>query len=111
MRHLGEMATPWLGINYECSAAINAELDRTWHEPELVSACQRLTVPTLIIDGKTDIRPRWAVDSLEQALPMVTRVELTTAGHVPWLDAPGEFSSVLLEHLRSGRARGSGAQR
>jgi proline iminopeptidase len=100
MRNAGQMATPWLGINYECSATINAELKRTWHEPDLVAACQGLTVPTLIIDGETDIRPRWAVDSLEQALPRVTRVEMHNVGHVPWLEAPGEFSSVLLEYLR-----------
>jgi proline iminopeptidase len=59
-----------------------------------------LTVPVLIVDGAADIRPRWAVDSLEQALPWAVRVLLPHGGHVPWLEAPGEFSSVLLEYLR-----------
>ena len=54
----------------------------------------------LIIDGAADLRPRWAVDSLEQALPRVTRVVLPDVGHVPWLEVPGEFASRLLDWLR-----------
>ncbi|HEY7430321.1 MAG TPA: alpha/beta hydrolase [Streptosporangiaceae bacterium] len=90
------MATPWLGINLACSAAINNELEQVWHEPELAAACQRLTVPTLIIDGATDPRPRWAVDSLARALPLVTRVTLPDAGHVPWLEDPAGFAGIVL---------------
>ncbi|WP_020672855.1 alpha/beta fold hydrolase [Amycolatopsis nigrescens] len=99
-RHAERMATPWFGINYECNATINAE-DRTatWHEPRLVEACRGLTVPTLIVDGAKDIRPRRAVDSLHQALPAVTRVVLPDAGHVPWLEAPQRFHSVLTGYL------------
>lgn len=56
-------------------------------------------VPTLIVDGTADNRPRWAVDSLEQALPAVTRVRLSGVGHVPWLEAPDEFRTALLDFL------------
>lgn len=99
MRHARRMATPWFGINYECNAVIDAELKQTWHEPELVAACRNLTVPTLIIDGAADIRPRWAVDSLADALPTVTRVVLPDVSHLPWLEAPDEFCSALLNYL------------
>ena len=88
------MATPWFGINHEAHRELWTELQRTWREPELVAACRDLAVPVLIIDGAGDLRPRWAVDSLEQALPDVTRVTLP-AGHVPWLELPGEFATVV----------------
>lgn len=99
MRHAEEMATPWLGVNWECHREIWGEVQRTWREPELVPECQALRVPVLIIDGAADLRPRWAVDSLEQALPCVTRVVFPDAGHVPWLEVPGEFASLVAEWL------------
>jgi proline iminopeptidase len=99
MRHAQRMATPWFMINRECYHAIWGELKQTWHESELAAACQALTTPVLIIDGADDIRPRWAVDSLEQALPAAVRVVLPGTGHLPWVEAPGEFASVLLQYL------------
>lgn len=98
--YAARMADPWFEINYECNAAMNAEARQVWREAELVAACRGLSVPTLIVDGALDIRPRWAVDSLQQALPSATRVVLGNAGHVPWLEAPDEFSSALLTFLR-----------
>jgi proline iminopeptidase len=97
-----EMATPWFGISYECNAVINAELKQTWHEDDLIAECRELTVPVLIIDGPNDSRPRWAVDSLEQALPAVQRVTLPGRGHIPWLEDGNEFASVLLDYLVPG---------
>jgi proline iminopeptidase len=97
--HAEEMATPWFGINQDCYTKIWAELERTWHEDELITECRALEVPVLIIDGGRDLRPRWAVDSLERALPRVTRVILPDAGHIPWLEAPKEFVRSLAEFL------------
>jgi proline iminopeptidase len=94
------MATPWLGVNWECHERIWGEVQRTWREPALVAECRALEVPVLIIDGAADLRPRWAVDSLERALPRVTRIVLPDVGHVPWLEVPGEFASRLLDWLR-----------
>lgn len=99
MSHAEEMATPWFGINQDCYDEIWAELRRTWHEPELVAECRNLAIPVLIVDGDADLRPRWAVDSLAQALPKVSRVVLPGAGHVPWLDAPDDFSAAVLDFL------------
>jgi proline iminopeptidase len=99
-RELAEaMATPWFHINLEANRTINDELKRTWREDELVRECQRLFVPTLILEGAQDIRPRWAVDSLASALPLVTRVSLDNLGHVPWLEAPGRTASALRPFL------------
>ncbi|GHF37574.1 proline iminopeptidase [Amycolatopsis bartoniae] len=94
-----QLADPWFGINYECNAAITAEERQVWRETELVTACRGLAVPTLIVDGAQDIRPRWAVDSLQEALPSATRVVLPHAGHVPWLEAPDEFRTAVVNFL------------
>jgi proline iminopeptidase len=100
MRHAEAMATPWLGISWDCHREIWGELKRTWPERTLVEECRALDVPVLIIDGATDLRPRWGVDSLERALPRVTRVVFPDAGHVPWLEVPAEFASQVLGWLR-----------
>ena len=67
--------------------------------PGLVAACRGLRVPKLILDGAEDPRPRWALDSLERALPDVTRLVLPAAGHVPWLEAPARFGPPLRAFL------------
>ncbi|WP_188192921.1 alpha/beta fold hydrolase [Nonomuraea sp. SYSU D8015] len=103
------MATPWLGVNFECNAAINAQDKRHWGTPELRAGCEALQVPTLIVDGAHDIRPRWAVDSLEQALPRVSRVVLRGAGHMPWVEEPDGFRSAVNAFLASDAVSGAGS--
>jgi proline iminopeptidase len=98
-RHAEEMATPWFGINQDCYGEIWGELERTWHEDELISECRQLEVRVLIIDGERDLRPRWAVDSLERALPDGRRVVLPGVGHIPWLEQPEDFTRCLAEFL------------
>ncbi|MBC9723502.1 alpha/beta fold hydrolase [Streptomyces sp. TRM68367] len=89
------MAEPWFGINTECNKALGAERKRTWGTPELYAACRSLDLPVLIVDGERDIRPRSAVDSLERALPRVTRVVLPEAGHLPWVEDPKAFREAV----------------
>ncbi|GAA3554746.1 hypothetical protein GCM10022419_038930 [Nonomuraea rosea] len=99
-RELAErMATPWLGVNFACNAAINAENRRSWGMPELHAACAASEVPVLIVDGAEDIRPRRAVDSLERALPRVSRVVLEGAGHLPWAEDPDGFQAAVRAFL------------
>ncbi len=93
------MATPWFGINHDSYQQIWTGLRRTWHETDLMPACLSFGIPVLILDGAADLRPRWAVDSLERALPNVTQVVLPGAGHLPSLEVPAEFASVLLSWL------------
>jgi pimeloyl-ACP methyl ester carboxylesterase len=62
-------------------------------------------------DGADDMRPRWAVDSLEHALPNVTRAILSGAGHVPWLEAPAEFTGLVLDFLDDQGAGGEQTRR
>ncbi|MFC0545086.1 alpha/beta fold hydrolase [Kutzneria chonburiensis] len=104
LQHADDMATPWFGVNFECNAALNAEDKRDWGSPQLRDRCAALEVPTLIVDGAEDIRPRSAVDSLAQALPAVSRVSLTGAGHLPWVEDPTGFRSAVGGFLSGYRA-------
>ncbi|MFC9653948.1 alpha/beta fold hydrolase [Streptomyces sp. NPDC056937] len=104
------MATPWFGVNYACDAAIGAELKRPSATHGLRERCAALRVlvlrvpvlrvpvlrvPVLIVDGEDDIRPRWSVDSLEKALPDVTRTTPAGAGHLPWTEDPEGFRAAV----------------
>jgi proline iminopeptidase len=92
-----EMADPWFDINWDANRGIGADAERHWDEAALTAACRALRVPTLILEGAEDPRPRWAVDSLADALPDVRRVSLPGVGHLPWLEAP----ETVLTHLRA----------
>ncbi|GAA4262761.1 alpha/beta fold hydrolase [Dactylosporangium darangshiense] len=99
LRYAQRMATPWLGINYDCNRAITTEVNQKLSTNDFVTRCQSLDVPVLIVDGTEDIRPRWAVDSLEQALPNVQRATLAGAGHLPWVEDPDGFRQAVVGFL------------
>ncbi|WP_042405868.1 alpha/beta fold hydrolase [Streptacidiphilus carbonis] len=107
--HAERMATPWFGVNFECSAAINAENRRDWGTPALRARCTGLRVATLIVDGELDLRPRDAVDSLEAALPEVSRVVLKGAGHLPWVEEPAGFGAAVRGFVLERGGPGDGA--
>jgi len=94
--HAERLLTPYLGMNWECSRVLNADRRRSGG---LLGACATLTVPVLLIDGAHDIRPRWAVDSLERALPAARRVVLAGAGHLPWVEEPAAFRAAVARFL------------
>ncbi|MEV4197444.1 MULTISPECIES: alpha/beta fold hydrolase [Micromonospora] len=98
-QHAERLCTPWLGINYECANSVNAEVRQYLRDHDVPARCRSLTVPTLIVDGEQDLRPRWAVDSLAQALPHVQRVTLTGAGHMPWVEDPDGFRQAVAGFL------------
>jgi proline iminopeptidase len=99
LRHAERMATPWLGINYDCSKAINTEAKQEISSSDLAARCRTLDIPVLIVDGDADIRPRWAVDSLHRALPDAERVSLAGAGHLPWVENRDAFSRTVTTFL------------
>lgn len=99
LRYAERMATPWLGINHECNATIGAEVKQYLIDNDVGSLCRELEVPTLIVDGAEDIRPRSAVDSLAQALPNAQRVIIRSAGHMPWVEQPKEFREAVTRFL------------
>ena len=97
-QHAEAIATPWFDINWKCAAALNGEINTYLEDNDLVAACRALTVPTLIIDGALDIRPRTAVDSLHLCLPQVRRTTLNT-GHLPWVEDPDGFRDAVAAFL------------
>lgn len=97
--HAERMATPWFEINWECHAALGDENGRHLTDTDVVAQCRTLGVPTLIIDGAGDLRPRWAVDSLHRALPDVQWTTLAGAGHLPWVEDPDGFREAVTGFL------------
>lgn len=97
--HAEDLASPWFEINYECNGALTAEDNRYLTETDVAAQCRALDVPTLIIDGARDVRPRWAVDSLHRALPNARRTTLTGAGHLPWVEDPDGFHQAVTDFL------------
>jgi proline iminopeptidase len=95
------VTTPFLGVNADCNGALNADRRRSVEDGELIRACQALQVPVLLVDGALDLRPRWAVDSLERALPSARRVVLDGA-HLPWVEAPAAFRAAVTGFLAAG---------
>lgn len=93
------MATPWFGINYECNAAVDADVKRELAAGNLAEQCRVLAVPVLIVDGSEDIRPRWSVESLRRALPNARRVSLAGSGHLPWIENPQGFQQTVAVFL------------
>jgi proline iminopeptidase len=94
--HAERLLTPYLGTNWECSRALNADRRRSGG---LLGACATLAAPVLLVDGAHDIRPRRAVDSLERALPAARRVVLADAGHLPWVEEPAAFRAAVARFL------------
>jgi proline iminopeptidase len=99
--HAEELATPWFEINWECNAALGAEISQYLTGTDIAGQCRTLDTPTLIIDGARDVRPRWAVDSLDRALPNVRRTALARAGHLPWIEDPNGFHEAVNGFLAS----------
>ncbi|HEX6681690.1 MAG TPA: alpha/beta hydrolase [Candidatus Limnocylindrales bacterium] len=98
-QHAERLGTPWFGIGNECADAINAEVRGYLRDNDVPAICRGLSVPTLIVDGDRDLRPRWAVDSLERALPDARRVTLAGAGHIPWAEDPDGFRRAVLPYV------------
>jgi proline iminopeptidase len=101
LEHAERVTTPFLGVNAECNRSLNADRRRGGNDV-LLRSCQTLQVPVLLVDGAYDLRPRWAVDSLERALPSARRVVLTGAGHLPWVEAPAAFRAAVTGFLSVG---------
>lgn len=96
---VGAMATPWFGVNHDAHRGLQDDVAARWDEAAVLARCRELAVPTLILEGAADIRPRWAVDALAGALPDVTRVTLPGVGHLPWLEAPEPSLAALRDFL------------
>jgi proline iminopeptidase len=92
------MAKAGLPVNYHLNKTINREL-RGESGAALAAACRALPVPVLLLHGGHDPRPAAACDTLARALPAATRIVVPHAGHLPWIEAPGETGTILRNFL------------
>lgn len=94
----GDMAAASLPVNYHLNKTINRELQGE-SAAALAAACRALPVPVLLLQGGQDPRPAAACDTLAHALPAATRIVVPHAGHLPWIEAPGETGMMLRNFL------------
>ncbi|MFC7242170.1 alpha/beta fold hydrolase [Catellatospora aurea] len=100
-------ATPFLGINRDCHAALGRQTGEYVDSGAALAAIADIGTPTLIIDGSRDIRPRRSVDSLARSLRNARRISLD-AGHLPWVEQPAAFTAAVRDFLRADRAAHDG---
>ena len=99
LEHAERLATPWRDLNHDCNRAVSAEVKDELRNNDVAAQCRALGIPVLIVDGTEDIRPRWGVDSLYEALPCAQRVTLTGAGHLPWVEKRDDFGRAVTTFL------------
>lgn len=93
-------ATPFLGINRDCHAALSRQTGEYVDSGAALAAIAHVGTPTLIIDGAQDVRPRRCVDSLARSLPNAKRISMD-AGHMPWVEQPAAFTRAVQDFLRA----------
>ena len=86
-------------VNFALNATLGAEANRLEETGELRAQVAELTVPTLVLDGEADPRPRWARVQLAELLPNGRHVTIARAGHEPWIEQPEATRHALREFL------------
>lgn len=86
-------------VNFALNAALGAEVNRLEETGELRAQVRRLAVPTLVLDGEGDPRPRWARAQMTALLPAGRHVTIARAGHEPWIEQPEATRQALREFL------------
>ena len=86
-------------INYRLNTALNAEMAKREESGELPARIARLSVPTLVIDGEADPRPRWARAQIAELIPHSRHVTIPRAGHDPWVEQPEATATALRQLL------------
>ena len=71
-------------------------------DPPALERLGELRVPVLVVSGSLDYAEnRRASRIMAEAIPGARLVEMAGCAHVPPLEKPGEFSSILADFLRS----------
>jgi proline iminopeptidase len=91
---------PW-PLNLACNAELGKQGKRDLSEQTLIERCRMLSVPVLVVHGAEDAVPIWSTDSLVEALPKARRIVLADVGHLPFVEAPSQFTGVVEPFLRA----------
>ncbi len=86
-------------LNAVLNAVLNAELDRMEESGELPFEVSRINSPTLVLDGESDPRPRWARAQVPKLLPNSLHVTIAKAGHDPWVEQPEATGRAVRDFL------------
>lgn len=87
--------------NMEVNAQVGASWKRYIQRPTLLKELAQLTLPTLFVYGKQDIRPSWPEEQLAHLMPNASLEMLPDAPHVIWLTHAFELKSSLRRFLAS----------
>lgn len=83
-----------LAINFACNGAKLTMGDQKG------AACQRATLPVLVVHGSEDPRPLDGVYSLVEALPDAQLEVIPGTGHNPWIERPEALTHLIRDFLR-----------
>lgn len=85
--------------NSALNERLNAELARMEEAGGLPSQIARVAVPTLLVDGAGDPRPRWARAQMARLIPPSRHATIAGAGHYPWVEQPDALAGILRTFL------------
>ena len=92
-------------------ATLAQELD-IMAEADLSALLPRITVPTLLVWGRLDVRsPLTIAHQFEEAIPDTTLVVIEDAGHLSNLERPGPVNDAVRTFCRSHAPRSPGPER
>ena len=92
---------PGSAANLELNQLLNADWREFCKAPDLLANLSRLSVPTLFLYGKNDIRPSWPTQQLSSLLPRATYREFSGADHYPWQANPSGVREAILSFLNT----------
>ncbi|HZN01187.1 MAG TPA: alpha/beta hydrolase [Pyrinomonadaceae bacterium] len=94
----GEYVPPFV---YPVNREVNQEVNRSWksyiHDPELLLAISRLSIPALFVFGDKDIRPSWPTRQITNLMPHARFELIEGAEHVIWHSHQTELRALLRE--------------
>jgi pimeloyl-ACP methyl ester carboxylesterase len=72
------------------------------NEAQVFNRLEEIAVPTLVITGRDDVRARWKLhEAGSKRIPNCRFEIFEQCGHLPYLESPKEFNSLLEETLRA----------
>lgn len=85
--------------NQDVNRQLGADAGHQIEGEAMVARLARVKTPTLIVHGEADPRPVWAAHHLAKHIPNAQLRTMPAVGHLPWLEDPAQFRSILREFL------------
>lgn len=86
---------------FQTPSGVAADMLRRVATADLRPLLDRVTVPTLVVNGRESVVPRGVCSWLASHLPDGRCEVIADAGHAPFWDAPEAFNSVVADFLSS----------